>query len=139
MIRTPTMAYPNRSPHALPENTPPGHPGSYRHSPMSSHVRGPRSASSNSSQSLNTPVRPNLLPSGTYQDEMIGQAEEQQSIYRDHGISGVNDYEVEDYQTPNPRKRINTEGLDNPKKRAAVAVSFFGATAVFNLLSIHHG
>jgi len=128
------MTYPNRSPHGLPEDTPPGQTSSYGHSPMSSHVRGHR----NSNQPLNTSVRSNTLPSGTYQDEMISQAEEQQSIYRDHSTSGVNDYDVEDYHNPNPRKRINPEPLDNPKKRASVAVSFLSAITALVLSSTHN-
>lgn len=116
------MTYPNRSPHGLPEEPPSGQTSSYGHSPMSSHVRGHR----NSNQPSNTPVRSHTLSSGAYPDEMISQAEEQQSIYRDHSTSGV-DYEVEDYHNPNPRKRINPEPLDNPKKRASVAVSILSA------------
>lgn len=68
---------------------------------------------------------------------MISQAEEQQSIYRDHSTSGVNDYDVEDYHNPNPRKRINPEPLDNPKKRASVAVSLLSAIAAVVSSSIH--
>ena len=101
---------------------------------MSSHVRGPRSTSSNSSQALNTPVRPNMLSSGSYQDDMISQAQEQQSIYGDPGLRAVNDYEGDDYHNAHPRKRINTDGFDNPKKRAAVAVSCIGATATLPFL-----
>jgi len=131
------MTYPNRSPHGLPENPPPGHTSTYGRSPISSHVRGQR-ISGDSIQPLDTPVRSNTLPSGTYQDEMISQAEEQQSIYRDHSASGMNDYEVEDYHNPNPRKRINPDPLDNPKKRAAVAVSILSPTIAFLFCSSHN-
>ena len=134
------MAYASRSPHALPDNTPPGHPGGYRHSPMSNHVRGPRSASSNSTQALNTPVRPNTLSGATYQDDMINPAQEQQSIYGDPVLRSVNDYDGEDYHNPPPRKRVNTDGFDNPKKRAAVAVSHLTATIVsLSLFHTEHG
>lgn len=101
---------------------------------MSSHVRGPRSASSNTTPALNTPVRQNTFPAGVYQDDMINPAQEQQSIYGEPVLRAGNEYEGEDYHNPNPRKRVNTEGgLDNPKKRAAVAVRCFSSITVSHL------
>ena len=60
-----------------------------------------------------------------YPDDMsvMRQAEEQQSIYRDPNAPVVHEYEGEDYHNPNPRKRVNPDTNENPKKRAAVAVS----------------
>lgn len=55
---------------------------------------------------------------------MLSHAQEQQSIYGDpNSLRGMNDYDPDDYQNHNPRKRVNTDGNENPKKRAAVAVS----------------
>ena len=99
------------------------HSGSYQHSPISSHLRGPRSISSQSGQPLNPQNQQNISPSGNYSDDILRQSEEQQSIYRDPGVSGIPDYEVEDYNISNPRKRVHIDGPENPKKRAAVAVS----------------
>ena len=54
---------------------------------------------------------------------VMRQAEEQQSIYRDPNAPVVHEYDGEDYHNPNPRKRANPDTNENPKKRAAVAVS----------------
>ena len=72
---------------------------------------------------MNTPPRHQMPPGAPYPDDMIQQAEEQQSIYRDPSAPGLHEYEPDGYHNPNPRKRVNTEASDNPKKRAAVAVS----------------
>lgn len=73
---------------------------------------------------MNTPQH--QIPPGAgpgYPDDMIQQ--EQQSIYRDPTATELNDYGGEEYHNPNPRKRGNTDNNENPKKRAAVAVSDF--------------
>ncbi|KAL8822481.1 MAG: hypothetical protein Q9191_006784 [Dirinaria sp. TL-2023a] len=88
---------------------------------MSNHLRGSRSISSQSGQPLNAQNPQNISASGNYSDDILRQSEEQQSIYRDPGASGINEYEVEEYNISNPRKRVHTDGPENPKKRAAVA------------------
>lgn len=79
--------------------------------------------SNSSGQPMHAPNRQTINPNDNYSDDILRQSEEQQSIYRDPGASGIPDYEVEDYHHPNPRKRHHPDGAENPKKRAAVAVS----------------
>ena len=76
-----------------------------------------------------------MASSAPYPDDMMQQAEEQQSIYRDAGT--LNQYEPEDYHNPNPRKRVNTETSENPKKRAAVAVSHAICASLTGKVSDH--
>lgn len=83
---------------------------------------------------MNTPQH--QIPQGAgpaYPDDMIQQ--EQQSIYRDPTAPELNDYGGEEYHNPNPRKRGNTDNNENPKKRAAVAVSDFRNPSIILAIS----
>ena len=74
---------------------------------------------------MNTPPRHQMPPGAPYPDDALQQAEEQQSIYRDTSAPGIHDYDPGEYHNPNPKKRLGSEiqSNENPKKRAAVAVS----------------
>lgn len=130
------MAFPQRSPRPE-DHAPSVAPATYQHTPLSNHVRPPRSTSVQSSQAMNTPPRHQMPPGASYPDDMLRhQAEEQQSIYRDPSAPGLHEYEGEEYHNPNPRKRINTEANENPKKRAAVAVSIVPSSMYVHPLSV---
>lgn len=100
---------------------------------MLSHLRSP---TNHSSQSIQVPDRHSISANDQYSEDVLRHSEEQQSIYRDTGGSGMAEYELEEYNHSNPRKRPHTDGQENPKKRAAVAVSRHPPTAL--LRSIKH-